>query len=55
VVLRPAQRMTLEIALEFVEADELIEVTPEALRLRKRFLNEVDRKRASRIKQIKQD
>jgi GTP-binding protein len=50
VVLRPARRMTLEIALEFIEADELIEVTPEALRLRKRFLNEVDRKRASRIK-----
>jgi GTP-binding protein len=39
--------MTLEIALEFIEADELVAVTPEALRLRKRFLNEADRKRAS--------
>jgi len=48
VVLKPPRRMTLEIALEFIEDDELVEVTPDALRLRKRFLKEVDRKRANR-------
>ena len=37
-----------EIALEFIEDDELVEVTPDALRLRKRHLNENDRKRAAR-------
>ena len=48
VVLKPPRELTLEIALEFIEADELVEVTPTALRLRKRFLNAVERKRASR-------
>ena len=48
VVLQPPRRMTLEIALEFIAEDELVEVTPDALRLRKRHLNETDRKRASR-------
>ena len=48
VVLKPPREMTLEIALEFIEDDELIEVTPEGLRLRKRFLKENDRKRALR-------
>jgi GTP-binding protein len=48
VVLQPPRRMTLEIALEFIAEDELVEVTPDALRLRKRFLKEGDRKRASR-------
>ncbi|MBN2446954.1 MAG: translational GTPase TypA [Phycisphaerae bacterium] len=48
VVLRPPREITLEIALEFIEADELVEVTPNAIRLRKRYLSEIDRKRAAR-------
>ncbi len=46
--LTPHIRMSLEQALEFVEDDELVEVTPKAIRMRKRHLTEVDRKRASR-------
>jgi len=49
VVLRPPRQLTLELALEFIEADELVEVTPDAIRLRKRYLKEVERKRASRL------
>jgi GTP-binding protein len=48
VVLRPPRDMPLEIALEFIEDDELVEVTPDGIRLRKRFLKEIDRRRASR-------
>ena len=48
VVLKTPREITLEIALEFVEDDELVEVTPAAFRLRKRHLNEIDRKRAAR-------
>jgi GTP-binding protein len=51
VVLKPARELTLEIALEFIEDDELVEVTPDALRLRKRLLDENARKRAAREKQ----
>ena len=51
VVLQPPRRMTLEMALEFIEEDELLEVTPDAIRLRKRHLNETDRKRAARFTQ----
>jgi GTP-binding protein len=40
--------MTLEQALEFIEDDELVEVTPLTIRLRKRYLTESDRKRSSR-------
>ncbi|MSR00318.1 MAG: translational GTPase TypA [Gammaproteobacteria bacterium] len=40
--------ITLEYAVEFINDDELVEVTPESIRLRKRFLKEADRKRASR-------
>jgi len=39
---------TLEQALEFIEDDELVEVTPNSIRLRKKFLKEIDRKRAGR-------
>lgn len=46
----PAIKMTLEQALEFIDDDELVEVTPQAIRIRKRFLTETDRKRASRTK-----
>lgn len=41
-------RMTLEQALEFIDDDELVEVTPENIRIRKRFLKEHERKKASR-------
>ncbi|MBA8888106.1 GTP-binding protein [Dokdonella fugitiva] len=48
VQLTPPIRMSLEQALEFIEEDELVEVTPKAIRLRKKHLTENDRKRASR-------
>ncbi len=48
VQLTPAIRMSLEQALEFIEDDELVEVTPKAVRLRKKHLTENDRKKASR-------
>jgi GTP-binding protein len=47
-LLTPPVRMSLEQALEFIADDELVEVTPQAIRLRKKLLTEVDRKRASR-------
>lgn len=46
--LTPFINMTLEQALEFIEDDELVEVTPQSVRLRKRHLSENERKRASR-------
>ncbi|QSX79879.1 translational GTPase TypA [Agrilutibacter solisilvae] len=46
--LTPAIKYTLEQALDFIEDDELVEVTPKEIRLRKKFLTESDRKRASR-------
>jgi GTP-binding protein len=48
VQLTPPIKMSLEQALEFIEEDELVEVTPKAIRLRKKHLTENDRKRASR-------
>ncbi len=48
VMLTPPIRLSLEQALEFIEDDELVEVTPGAIRLRKRFLKEHERKRAAR-------
>jgi GTP-binding protein len=48
VVLTPPIQLTLESAVEFIEDDELVEVTPKSIRLRKRFLLEHERKRASR-------
>lgn len=47
ILVRPI-RMTLEQALEFIDDDELVEVTPLSIRLRKRHLNENERKRMSR-------
>jgi GTP-binding protein len=44
----PPIKLTLEYAVEFISDDELVEVTPQTIRLRKRFLKETDRKRASR-------
>jgi GTP-binding protein len=48
VVLKPPREMPMELALEFIADDELVEVTPDAIRLRKRFLKEIDRRRESR-------
>jgi GTP-binding protein len=48
VVLRPPRDLPLELALEFIADDELVEVTPDAIRLRKRHLSEADRRRAAR-------
>eukprot|EP00438_Fugacium_kawagutii_P024088 Skav215656 [mRNA] locus=scaffold7622:143:1645:- [translate_table: standard] len=48
VVLTPPIRLTLEYALEFINDDELVEVTPESIRVRKKFLKEHERKKASR-------
>ncbi len=50
VALVPPVRFTLEQALEFIEDDELLEVTPVSIRLRKKLLTESDRKRADRSK-----
>ena len=48
--LSPFIEKTLEQALEFIDDDELVEVTPKSIRLRKRYLTENDRKRAHRSK-----
>jgi GTP-binding protein len=40
--------LTLEYAVEFISDDELVEVTPKSVRIRKRYLKEHDRKKASR-------
>jgi GTP-binding protein len=48
VQLEPPRELTLEAALEYIEDDELIEVTPKSIRLRKRFLGSSERKRLSR-------
>jgi GTP-binding protein len=44
----PSILLTLESAIEFIADDELVEITPKTIRIRKRFLNEHDRKRAAR-------
>ncbi len=46
----PPIKFTLEQALEFIDDDELVEVTPKSIRLRKKVLNDNDRKRAERTK-----
>jgi GTP-binding protein len=49
VLLTPPVKLTLEYAVEFIADDELVEVTPRTLRIRKRFLKEHERKRAERV------
>jgi len=44
----PPREMTLETAVEFIGDDELVEVTPASLRVRKRILKESDRRRANK-------
>jgi GTP-binding protein len=41
--------MSLEEAIAYIEDDELVEVTPKSIRIRKRFLNPEDRKRARKL------
>jgi len=48
IMLKPPRRLTLEAALEYIEDDELVEVTPTEIRLRKMILSETDRRRESR-------
>jgi len=48
ILLTPPIQLTLEYAVEFIADDELVEVTPISIRIRKRHLKEADRKRASR-------
>ena len=48
VVLTPPVRMTLEKAIPYIEDDELVEVTPKSIRLRKRYLDPHERKRMSK-------
>ena len=50
IILTPALNYSLEQALEFIEDDELVEVTPKSIRLRKKLLTENERKRYSRSK-----
>lgn len=48
IILTPAIKYTLEQALEFIQDDELVEVTPKSIRIRKRYLTENERKRQGR-------
>ena len=48
ILLTPPISLTLELAVEFIEDDELIEITPRSIRVRKRHLFEHERRRASR-------
>ena len=48
ILLTPPIRMSLEQALDFIDEDELVEVTPQSVRLRKKLLKEVERRRAGR-------
>jgi GTP-binding protein len=48
ILLKPPRKMSLEEALEYIEDDEYVEVTPNSIRLRKILLKENDRKRESR-------
>jgi GTP-binding protein len=50
IILKPPRQLPLELALEYIEEDELVEVTPKAIRLRKIYLKESDRKRMARNK-----
>jgi GTP-binding protein len=48
IILTPPIKLSLEQALEFIDEDELVEVTPNSIRLRKKFLKEHERKRTSK-------
>ncbi len=48
----PPREINLEYAIEFINEDELVEVTPDAIRLRKRYLTAIDRKNAKRAAKV---
>jgi GTP-binding protein len=48
VLLKPPRDLTLELALEYIEDDELVEITPSKIRLRKKVLTEEGRRRSER-------
>jgi GTP-binding protein len=48
VILTPPKILSLEEAIEFIESDELVEVTPKNIRLRKKFLDPIERKRSEK-------
>ena len=48
IILSPPRILTLETAIDFIQDDELIEITPKSIRIRKIHLKEVDRKRSGR-------
>ena len=50
ILLKPPRKMSLEESLEYIEEDELVEVTPEAIRLRKLLLSEHERRKHARRK-----
>ncbi|MFZ5556051.1 MAG: translational GTPase TypA [Pseudomonadota bacterium] len=52
VILTPPIRLTLEYAVEFIEDDELVEITPKSIRIRKRHLKEHERKRTRKAEQV---
>src|SRR5690349_8478241 len=52
VVLTPPIQHTLESAIEFIADDELVEITPKSIRIRKRYLTEHERKRAARVELV---
>jgi GTP-binding protein len=47
-MLTPPRKMSLEKSIEFINDDELVEITPKSIRIRKRYLNENDRKRSAK-------
>ena len=49
-LLTPVQKMSLEQALEFIDDDELVEITPKSIRLRKKLLTEPERRREARLR-----
>jgi GTP-binding protein len=55
VYLPPPKKMTVEELIGYMAPDEMIEVTPTTLRLRKALLDPVERKKASRVKKQQQD
>jgi len=52
ILLEPPRQITLEYALEYIDEDELIEITPQTIRLRKRVLPAVERKKAARAARV---
>lgn len=50
IILTPPRRFTLEQAIDYIQDDELIEITPDAIRMRKRYLTEAERKASDRKK-----